>query len=440
MTGYDIVRSQILIAQGIAAVASGNRVGRPVEDDLSQGLRHPVAASRPKTRRTTSYPDYGRLSPYRSAAVNGIRLDAGTAFSGAVITPFYDSLLVKVTASAAYGSSTPRAGWSARLQEFRIRGVKTNIPFLLNLITHPDVFDRQRDDEIPRRDAGTVRVHRPPGPRDEATFSYIADVIVNGHPEVKRPKPLDRPGKSESTTPRDVAGRPVTANLVQPLPPGDARQTHRSSGPTKFAKWVRNEKSRLFITDTTMRDAHQSLFATRMRTYDMLKVAPRVRPGTPTCSRSKCGAGRRSTPRMRFLKESPWDRLATLRQACRTFCSRCCSGPPNAVGYTNYPTTSSKAFVKESAQAGIDVFRIFRLAVTGLPNLQVGDRRPSARRTRFAEAAICYTGDILDPKRDKYGAEVLRRSRQGFGESSARTSWPSRTWPACSSRSRRRNW
>ncbi|QEL18429.1 pyruvate carboxylase [Limnoglobus roseus] len=394
VTGYDIVRSQILIAQGAPLSHPDIGLGdQSVVKVHGYAIQARVTTEDPANNFT---PDYGRLSAYRSAGGPGIRLDGGTAFGGAVITPYYDSLLVKVTASGLRfvdaASRMERA-----LQEFRVRGVKTNIPFVLNLVTHPQFLDGSVTtkflDETPELFKFIPRL-------DRATklLAYIADVIVNGHPEVKGKILVEfTAGKGGTTTPAVPALPPPSVKPTN-LPEG-TRDRFRKLGAAKFAEWVRNEK-RLLITDTTMRDAHQSLLATRMRTFDMLQIAPEyARRHTDFFSLEMWGGATFDTS-MRFLKESPWDRLAELRQRVPNILFQMLLRAASAVGYSNYPDNVVKAFVKESANAGMDVFRIFD-ACNWTPNLRMAIE--AVRETNgLAEAAICYTGDILDPKRDKY--------------------------------------
>ncbi len=394
VTGYDIVKTQILIAQGLPLSDPELGLG-----DQSAVATHGYAV---QCRVTTEdpannfLPDYGRLSHYRSASGMGIRLDAGTAFGGAVITPFYDSLLVKVT---AYGLRFVDAArrMERSLQEFRVRGVKTNIPFLINLVTHPDFiagrFTTRFIDETPELFQLPVR-------QDRATklLTYIAEVIVNGNPEVAgrghgraemRKPPVGAAGLEEKLLAR---GQQATA-------PAGTRDRLLELGPERFAQWVLGEKQ-LFVTDTTFRDAHQSLLATRMRTYDMLRIAPTYAARHHRLFSLEMWGGATFDTAMRFLKESPWDRLAGLRERVPNILFQMLLRAANAVGYTNYPDNVVKAFVKESAQAGIDLFRIFD-ALNYLPNLRMAI--DAVRSTgMLAEAALCYTGDILDPKRTKY--------------------------------------
>jgi pyruvate carboxylase len=399
VTGYDVVKCQILIAQGLPL--SDPEIGL---DDQRRVTTHGYAL---QCRVTTEdpannfLPDYGRLSNYRSASGMGIRLDAGSAFTGAVITPFYDSLLVKVTAHGLRFVDAARRMLRS-LQEFRVRGVKTNIPFLVNLVTHPTFLagncTTRFIDETPALFQFARR-------QDRATrlLRYIADVIVNGHPLIpnkpagipRDPIPVPDPilvPQSKSATAMGIEGRGTNQ------PPG-TRDKFLEMGADPFARWVL-EQQRLLLTDTTFRDAHQSLLATRMRTYDMLRIAPYYAARLSGLFSLEMWGGATFDTAMRFLKESPWQRLADLRARIPNILFQMLLRSASAVGYTNYPDNVVRAFVKESAQAGIDLFRIFD-ALNGLPNLQLAIE--AVRDTgMLCEAAICYTGDILDPSRKKY--------------------------------------
>ncbi len=393
ITGLDIVRSQILIAAGYRL------------HDPCLGLEQDRIATRGyaiQCRVTTEdpannfVPDYGRLSAYRSTGGPGVRLDAGTASPGAIITPFYDSLLVKVTTSGL--SFAEAANRMERcLQEFRIRGVKTNIPFLINLVTHPqflayEVTTRFIDE--------TPELFVLPARRDRATklLRYIAEVIVNGHPDVKDPSVYRR----SWTTAAVPAGAGVSRGLPPPKlqRPQGTRDRLREMGREAFARWVRNSVP-LWITDTTMRDAHQSLLATRMRTYDMLAVADRYAQHHAGLFSLEMWGGATFDTAMRFLKESPWYRLIRLRERIPNILFQMLLRAANAVGYSNYPDNVVVEFVRLAAAAGIDLFRIFD-ANNWLPNLRVAIDAVLEKTDALCEAAICYTGDILDPKRDKY--------------------------------------
>jgi pyruvate carboxylase len=388
VTAFDVVKCQVLIAQG-----------RPLSDpeiglgDQANVVPHGYAL---QCRVTTEdpankfIPDYGRLSHYRSASGMGIRLDAGSAFSGAVITPFYDSLLVKVTAHGLRFVDAARR-MERCLQEFRVRGVKTNIPFLLNVVTHPDFlgarFTTRFIDETPE-------LFHLPKRQDRATklLTYIGEVVVNGHSLIPV-KPQDIP-----RTPAPVPRLPATGPDA-PAPPAGSRDKFHEVGPERFARWVR-EQGRLLLTDTTFRDAHQSLLATRMRTYDMLRIAPVYAYRHAGLFSLEMWGGATFDTSMRFLHESPWDRLAELRERVPNLLFQMLLRAANAVGYTNYPDNVVRAFVKEAAQAGIDLFRVFD-AGNWLPNLELAI--DAVRDTgMLCEAAVCYTGDILNPARPKY--------------------------------------
>jgi pyruvate carboxylase len=393
VTGYDLIKSQILVAQG-----------RPLGDpeiglgDQSKISLHGFAV---QCRVTTEdpgnkfIPDYGRLTHYRSASGGGIRLDAGSAFSGAVITPFYDSLLVKVTAHGIRFIDAIRR-MERCLQEFRIRGVKTNIPFLINLVNHPEfrkggVTTRFLDE--------TPELFQLPQRQDRATkaLSYLADVIVNGHHEA----PVRAFAKTPAVkaVPRDPAPVPPISRAAER--PKGIRDTFKELGAEKFAKWIREQK-RLLLTDTTCRDAHQSLLATRMRTYDMLRIAPVYSHSHAGLFSMEMWGGATFDTTMRFLKEDPWQRLFEMRERVPNILFQMLLRANSAVGYTNYPDNVVKLFIKEAFAGGngVDVFRIFD-ALNWLPNLKL-----AVETVRdiggIAEAAICYTGDILDDRRDKY--------------------------------------
>jgi pyruvate carboxylase len=385
VTGIDLVRSQILIAAGHKLHEEPLNI--PTQDKLEhRGVAMQCRVTTEDPERNFA-PDYGRITTYRSAGGFAVRLDGGNGFGGAVITPYFDSLLVKVT---TWGASLEEAGQRAdrALREFRIRGVKTNISFLLNLIEHPT---------FKSGDATTTFIDQTPElfrfrqNRDRATktLSYLSDVIVNGRPDVKGA--LDR-----RKLPVPLA--PPVPRAVTP-PPG-TRQKLQELGPEKFAEWVRGEK-RLLITDTTLRDAHQSLLATRVRTYDMLSVADAIAQLTPNLFSLEMWGGATFDTSMRFLQEDPWQRLAELRQRIPNILFQMLLRASNAVGYTTYPDNVVRAFVKRSADVGIDVFRIFD-SLNATSNMQLAIESVRNDTNVICEAAICYTGDILDPTRTKY--------------------------------------
>jgi pyruvate carboxylase len=383
VTGIDLVKAQIRIAAGarIGTLESGV----PRQEDIrvnSHALQCRVTTEDPENN---FVPDYGRVTAYRSPAGFGIRLDAGTAYAGAIITRFYDSLLVKVTA----WSPTPEetiARMHRALWEFRIRGVVTNLRFLDQLIMHPRFASADYTTKFIDQ---TPELFRSPRKRDRATrlLSFIGDVIVNGNPEVKgraRPK------------------QPIFPRLprvaLAPPPPG-TKQKLDEMGPEKFADWMLREP-RVLVTDTSMRDAHQSLLATRIRTHDLALIAPYYASLLPQLFSVECWGGATFDVALRFLREDPWARLAAFREAMPNLLLQMLFRSANAVGYTNYPDNVVRHFVKEAAGAGIDVFRVFDCLNWAL-NMQVAIE--AVRDTgRLCEAAICYSGNLTNPHEAKY--------------------------------------
>ncbi len=383
VTGIDLVRSQIQVAQGLEL--HGPEMNLPAQHEM------PLYGYALQCRLTTEdpannfVPDYGKIHTYRSPAGFGIRLDGGSAYGGAVITPYYDSLLVKVT---AWGREFRHAcqRMDRALREFRVRGVKTNIPFLENVVNHAAF---QNGKVTTSWLAETPELFRFVARRDRATklLSYLGDVIVNGNPTVA--------GKPH---PARIQPAPVPSHVSSEPPPG-TRQLLNELGPKKFAEWTAGQK-RLLMTSTTFRDAHQSLLATRVRTYDMLAVARFLAHRLHNLYSLEMWGGATFDVSMRFLYEDPWMRLRQLREAIPNICFQMLLRASNAVGYTAYPDNVVQEFVYEAAAQGIDIFRIFD-SLNWLPNMQVA-MEAVLKTDRICEAAICYTGDILDPKRDKY--------------------------------------
>jgi pyruvate carboxylase len=384
ITGVDLIKSQILITQGVDL--ADPEINLPNQDAVqAQGFAFQcrITTEDPENKFT---PDYGKITHYRSPGGLGLRLDGGPAITGGIITPFYDSLLVKVCASGRRFIDAARRMERA-LREFRVRGVKTNIPFLLNVIAHPDFLEgrattRFLDD--------TPALFDFPVTQDRATklLGFLADVTVNGFP--------------------GVTGEPPASARVEPVSPvvpartelGEgSRQVFQRLGAEAFSRWVRDQQP-LLLTDTTFRDAHQSLLATRVRTRDMLRVADAYARLCPRIFSIEMWGGATFDTSMRFLKEDPWDRLTQLREKIPNILFQMLLRGSNAVGYTSYPDNVVRAFVKESAEAGIDLFRVFD-ALNWVPNMEVAI--DAVRETgALCEAAICYTGDILDPSRPKY--------------------------------------
>ncbi len=393
-TGIDLVKAQIRIAEG--ARLGTPESGVPPQEDIrihAHSLQCRVTTEDPEN---SFIPDYGKISAYRSPAGFGIRLDAGTAYTGAIITRSYDSLLVKVTSWA----STPEeaiARMHRALWEFRIRGVVTNLRFLDQVITHPRFA---RGEYTTKFIDETPELFRWPRKRDRATriLSYIADTIVNGHPEARnRP----RPQRLES-----ARLPPVTLGD----PPAGTRQRLEALGPERFAQWMLQQK-RVLLTDTTMRDAHQSLLATRMRTIDMAAIAPYYACLAPELFSVECWGGATFDVAMRFLHEDPWQRLSTLRAALPNLLLQMLLRSANAVGYTNYPDNVVRFFVRRAAEGGIDVFRIFD-SLNWVENMRVAIDAV-LESGKLCEAAICYTGNLSDPHERKYTLDYyLRLARE----------------------------
>ena len=385
VTGVDVVKAQIRISEGARIGDEGAQV--PAQRDIrlnGHALQCRVTTEDPENGFT---PDYGRLTAYRSAAGFGLRLDGGTAYSGAVITPFYDSLLVKVT---AWGHSPGEAisRMARGLREFRVRGVSTNLRFLENVIDHPlfrsgACTTRFIDD--------TPELFELKPVRDRATrlMEFLAEVTVNGNPEMA--------GRKAPQQPVPLA-LPPACDLGAP-PPKGSRDRLLELGPEGFARWMKDER-RVLFTDTTMRDAHQSLFATRMRSADMLAVAPHYARMAPELFSLECWGGATFDVALRFLKEDPWERLARLREAVPNILLQMLLRASNAVGYTNYTDNVVRHFVRQAADTGIDLFRVFD-SLNWVDNMRVAI---DAVRDSGAlcEAAICYTGDLFDPARPKY--------------------------------------
>jgi pyruvate carboxylase len=386
VTGIDIVKSQILICQGNKL--HSKEVGIPPQDQITTRGYATQCRITTEDPENNFIPDYGRLTTYRSAAGFGIRLDGGSAFGGAVITPYFDSLLVKLTASGStFEESIKRT--DRALREFRVRGVKTNIPFLENLIHHPTFV---------KGEATTTFIDNTPElfhfqhKRDRATkiLSYLGDITINSRPDVK--------GKTDPK--RHLPTPPLPQFPKGTTPPPGLRNKLLELGPEKFAQYIRKQKP-LLLTDTTMRDAHQSLLATRFRTHDLLQIAEAYAHLTPNLFSLEMWGGATFDTSMRFLQEDPWDRLDQLRARIPNIPFQMLLRASNAVGYTNYPDNVVREFVKRSAEHGMDIFRIFD-SLNWTEAMKVAMETVRNDTSSICEAAICYTGDILDPKRTKF--------------------------------------
>ncbi len=388
VTGIDLVRSQILVAQGKSLFS--DEIAIPQQDQIPcNGFAIQCRVTTEDPERNFS-PDYGRILNYRSAAGFGIRLDAASGDAGSVVTPYYDSMLVKVT---AMGRDFPTAcqRMDRALREFRIRGVKTNIPFLENVIADETFRTGQAHTKLIDTKTELFQFKRR---RDRATrtLAYLSEITLNGNPTAKSWKPAAPMPKAH-----------VPDSLIiehQAKVPNGTRNRLLELGPDKFAQWILDEK-RLLITDTTLRDAHQSLIATRMRGHDMLRVADAIAHRVPELFSLEMWGGATFDTAMRFLSECPWERLRRLREKVPNLCFQMLFRGSNAVGYSNYPDNVVAGFVKHAADSGMDIFRIFD-SLNYLPNMQVAMEAAREHGKVLCEAAICYTGDILDEKRDKY--------------------------------------
>jgi pyruvate carboxylase len=383
ITGYDLIRAQILVAEGKRLGEPGS--GLPKQEDIplyGHALQCRLTAEDPEK---DFAPDYGKITNYRSSAGFGIRLDAGTAYTGAQITRYYDSLLVKITAWAQAPQDAIHR-MDRALREFRVRGVKTNLRFLENVVNHPHFLE---GDYTTTFIDDTKELFHFPKRRDRATkvLNFVGEVMVNGNPETKGRKTPDTFGIPH--VPQDLSEewQPGTAQMLQLL------------GPKKFADWMRSEQ-RVFITDTTMRDAHQSLLATRMRSHDMYAIAPAYARLMPQLFSLECWGGATFDVSMRFLKEDPWERLRELKRLTPNLLTQMLLRSANGVGYTNYPDNVVEFFVKQAASAGMDLFRVFD-SLNWVENMRVA-MDAVIDTGKLCEAAICYTGDILDPQRAKY--------------------------------------
>ncbi|MEH7108001.1 MULTISPECIES: pyruvate carboxylase [Bacillaceae] len=389
VTGIDIVQTQIFVSEGHEL--HGPIVGIPSQEKIQ--LNGFAIQSRVTTEDPLNnfMPDTGKIMAYRSGGGFGVRLDTGNSFMGAVITPYYDSLLVKLT-TWALTFEQAASKMVRNLQEFRIRGIKTNIPFLENVVKHEKFLNGEYDtsfiDTTPELFIFPVR-------KDRGTkmLSYIGNITVNGFPGIEKKK---RPVFSKPRIP----SLPVHATYQE-----GTKQILDQNGPDGLVNWVKNQKQ-VLLTDTTFRDAHQSLLATRMRTTDIAHIAEPTAKLLPDLFSYEMWGGATFDVAYRFLKEDPWDRLLTLREKIPNVLFQMLFRGANAVGYKNYPDNLIREFVQQSALAGIDVFRIFD-SLNWVKGMETAI--DAVRQTgKIAEAAICYTGDILDLTRTKYNLNYYK--------------------------------
>ncbi|MCA0203989.1 MAG: pyruvate carboxylase [Proteobacteria bacterium] len=400
VTGIDIVKAQIRVSEGETLAEA---TGTPTQADVrlsGHALQCRITTEDPLNN---FIPDYGRLTAYRSATGMGIRLDGGTAYAGGVITRYYDSLLVKVTAWAPTPTEAI-ARMDRALREFRIRGVSTNIAFVENLLKHPTFLADQATtkfiDTTPelfqfetRRDRGTK------------VLTYLADITVNGHPETAgRAKPAAQPRA------------PVAPPMVVANPPAGTKTLLEQKGAKAVADWMKDQ-TKLLITDTTMRDAHQSLLATRMRSIDMIRVAPAYAANLPELFSVECWGGATFDVAYRFLQECPWQRLRDLRKAMPNLLTQMLLRASNGVGYTNYPDNVVQSFVRQAAETGVDVFRVFD-SLNWVENMRVA-MDAVIETGRICEGTICYTSDLLDPGQRKYTVDYYVKMAKALEEAGA---------------------
>lgn len=392
ITGIDLIKTQLF-------VASGYKLSDP-EIGLRDQKAIPKTGFAMQCRITTEdplnnfKPDYGTLMTYRNAAGFGVRLDEGSTYPGMKISPFFDSMLVKVSTS---GNTLHDAAqkMNRALREFRIRGVKNNIQFLENLITHEDFISGKATvnfiQEHPELFTYTLRQDR-----GSKMLSYLAEVTLNGNPDIKvkdKNREFEKPVRPDVDI--HIACTPGSKELLTKL------------GPEKFCEWLKKEK-KIHYTDTTLRDAHQSLLATRMRTFDMLKVARSFAIAFPQTFSMEAWGGATFDVCMRFLNENPWRRLEQLREAIPNILLQMLIRGCNGVGYAAYPDNLIEKFVEKSWEKGVDIFRIFD-SLNWMPNIAPCIEMVRNRTQGIAEGALCYTGDIMDPKRTKYTLDYYLR-------------------------------
>ncbi len=382
VTGIDIVKAQIRIAEGAKI---GEDPALPNQENIKldgYAIQCRVTTEDPLNN---FMPDYGKIMTYRSASGFGVRLDGATAASGSIITPYYDSLLVKVTTWAQSTDDCIRR-MDRALREFRIRGVKTNLVFLESLINNDDFKSGKYNTNFVDTNKNLYNF-KPKKDRASKIISYLGDIVVNGHPDIK--------------------GRTKDFNLINAVIPSFEKNNSATNyveelkkyGPEKFSKKIR-EKNYTLITDTTMRDAHQSLLATRMRTDDLVNIAEFYSNNLSGLFSIECWGGATFDTSMRFLKEDPWDRLAKINHKAPNILKQMLLRGSNAVGYKNYPDNVVRFFVKEAAQAGIDVFRVFD-SLNLIDNMKVSIEEVRLQN-KICEGTICYTNDVTNPKENKY--------------------------------------
>jgi pyruvate carboxylase len=402
ITGIDLVKTQIHIAEGHQL--HDEVIGLPQQQDVKKNgyaIQCRITTEDPES---DFMPDYGTVLAYRSAEGFGIRLDEGSVYNGVKILPFFDSLLVKVTAHSNSVQDTVRKLKRA-LSEFRIRGVKTNIRFLLNIINHPVFIEGNATVNFLQQHPELFNIRKE---QDSGTkiLKYLAEISINGHPDVKHPdknKRFDKP----LLPPFDP---------LKPIPVG-TKQLLDDKGPEAVAGWLKKE-NRIYYTDTTFRDAHQSLLATRVRTIDMLKAASSFAQHFPQTFSMEVWGGATFDVCMRFLYEDPWKRLQMIRKAIPNILLQMLLRGANAVGYKAYPDNLVEAFIIKSWETGIDVFRIFD-SLNWMPNMEKSIEAVRNKTKGIAEVSMCYSGDIQDASRTKYTLAYYKQFARDIENSGA---------------------
>ncbi|WP_395064078.1 pyruvate carboxylase [Flavobacterium sp.] len=389
ITGIDIVRSQIIIAAGHPL--SHNQIFIHNQDDIKcsgWAIQCRITTEDPVN---DFKPDYGTIIAYRNAGGYGIRLDEGSCYSGVVVSPFFDSMLVKVSSS---GRTLKGASDRLRraLEEFRIRGVKTNIPFLINVMSN-DTFRNGGATVNFIQDNPLLLIPRYEYSQDRGTklIKYLAELKVNGHPDIK------------NYDANKTFRKPIIPMITQKEYPKGTKDLLNELGRDKFIDYIKNEKT-IFYTDTTLRDAHQSLFATRLRNHDLLKVVEGMAKNFPQLFSMEVWGGATFDVTMRFLHEDPWERLRLIRKAAPNVLLQMLFRGSNAVGYAAYPDNVLEQFIIKSAENGIDVFRIFD-SLNWIEGMRHSIKIVREKTNSIAEACICYTGDILNPDRPKFNLQ-----------------------------------
>jgi pyruvate carboxylase len=392
VTGIDIVKAQILIAEGHAIGTAES--GVPAQEQIHLDGHALQCRITTEDVRNNFLPDYGKITAYRGASGFGVRTDGGTAYAGAEVSRFYDSLLEKVTCWAPTDAEAI-ARMRRALTEFRIRGIATNVEFLERIVSNK-AFRQGTYTTRFIEDTPELFAFPPRGDRTSKLLRYLADIAVNGHPDI-----------GVVRTPTEPA--PVPPNLAGGALEG-TKQTLDRLGAAGFAQWMLEQEA-VLVTDTTMRDAHQSLLATRVRSYDMLGIAPAYAELLPQLLSLECWGGATFDVAYRFLQEDPWQRLQSLRARMPNMLLQMLLRGSNAVGYTSYPDNAVRFFVRQAAAAGIDLFRIFD-SLNDIESMR-GSIDEVLAAGKLVEGAMCYTGDLLDPSRTKYDLNYyLRLAKQ----------------------------